>query len=173
MKLINKVKILIIILIAVTIIFAILGAFNLYPIHEGLEDVPKCSSSLNDDDNDSDYWALKSQIIPPVCPTCPYYDFKSSTSNASSSNGSSSNGSSSNGSFLNGLTGLNIGNKDSNDGSNRDNINDNSILNKVTDNSQQNQTQINDTVTNTDINQQSSQSQNINQDNSVIKICHR
>jgi hypothetical protein len=167
MKLINKVKIIIIILIAVTIIFAILGAFNLYPIHEGLEDVPKCSSSLNDDDNDSDYWALKSQIIPPVCPTCPYYDFKTSTSNASSSNGSSSNGSSSNGSFLNGLTGLNIGNKDSNDGSNRDNINDNSILNKVTDNSQQNKTQINDTVTNTDINQQSSQSQNINQDNSV------
>ena len=155
----NKVKVIIIILIAVTIIFAILGTFNLYAFKEGMDDVPKCENSLEDEDDRSDYWALKSQIIPPVCPTCPYYDFKGS--NGSGTNGSGTNGSSSNG------WGFNIGNKDSNDGDNRDNTTDNSIFNKVTDNSEQNKTDINESVTNTDINQQSSQSQNINQNNSV------
>jgi hypothetical protein len=163
MKLINKVKVIIIILIAVTIIFAILGSFNLYSFKEGLDDVPKCSNSLSDDEEDGDYEVLKSQIIPPVCPTCPYYDFKASSGSSSSGSGSNK----SDGSGSSGWGGFNIGNKDSNDGDNRDNTTDNSIYNKVTDNSQQNKTDINDSVTNTDINQQSSQSQNINQDNSV------
>lgn len=153
MKLLNKVKVLIIILIAVTILFAILGTFNLYAFKEGMDDVPKCSGTLSDDEDDkSDYWALKSQIVPPVCPTCPYYDFKGSESKDSKeSEGSKSWG------------GFNIGNKDESKGNNNDN--DNSILNKITDNSEKNKTQINQNVT--DINQQSSQSQNINQDNSV------
>jgi hypothetical protein len=160
MKLINKVKVIIIILIAVTIIFAVLGTFNLYSFKEGLDEVPKCDNSLSDDEEKSDYWALKSQIIPPVCPTCPYYDFPGD------SKGSDSKGSDSKSSDSKGWGGFNIGNKDAT-GDNRDNINDNSILNKITDNSEQNKTQINDTVTNTDINQQSSQNQNINQNNSV------
>ena len=163
MKLINKVKVLIIILIAVTIIFAILGSFNLYSFKEGLDDVPKCGSSLSDDEEKSDYWALKSQIIPPVCPTCPYYNFPDATG-SNSSGKDSKDSSSESGS---GWTGFNIGNQDSNDGNNRDNTTDNSIVNKVTDNSEQNKTEINKNVTNTDVNQQSSQSQNINQDNSV------
>jgi hypothetical protein len=154
MKLLNKVKVLIIILIAVTILFAILGTFNLYAFKEGMDDVPKCSGSLSDDEHDSDYWALKSQIIPPVCPTCPYYDFEGSDSKGSDSKDSKGS---------KGWSGLNIGNKDASKGDNNDN--DNSILNKITDNSEQNKTQINQNVT--DINQQSSQSQNINQDNSV------
>jgi hypothetical protein len=157
MKLINKVKVLIIILIAVTIIFAILGTFNLYSFKEGLDDVPKCSGSLSDDEDEkSDYWALKSQIIPPVCPTCPYYNFPDATGSKDSGSGSSS-----------GWSGFNIGNKAVNEGDNHDNTTDNSIINKVTDNSEQNKTEINKNVTNTDINQQSSQSQNVNQDNSV------
>jgi hypothetical protein len=165
MKLINKVKVILIILIAVTIIFAILGAFNLYPVHEGMDDVPKCAGSLSDDEDDkSDYWALKSQIIPPVCPTCPYYDFKGTNSKGSEykSDGSSNSG-------TKGWSGFNIGNSDVKEGDITDTrINtDNSIINKVTDNSEQNKTEINKNVTNTDINQQSSQSQNINQDNSV------
>lgn len=151
MKLLNKVKVLIIILIAVTILFAILGTFNLYVFKEGMDDVPKCSGTLSDDEHDSDYWALKSQIVPPVCPTCPYYDFDGSDSKGSDSKGSK------------GWSGLNIGNKDASKGDNNDN--DNSIFNKLTDNSEQNKTEINKNIT--DINQQSSQSQNINQDNSV------
>ena len=157
MKLINKVKVLMIILIAVTIIFAILGTFNLYTFKEGLDDVPKCGISSENEDDPSDDWVLKTQIIPPVCPTCPYYNFPDATGSKGSKNSGS------------GWGGFNIGNNDVNEGDNHDNeINtDNSIINKVTDNSEQNKTEINKNVTNTDINQQSSQSQNINQDNSV------
>jgi hypothetical protein len=164
MKLINKVKVLIIILIAVTIIFAILGTFNLYTFKEGIDDVPTCNNSLSgDEDETSDAYILKTQIIPPVCPTCPYYDFPNAT--GSSSTGSDSTGSSS------GWSGLNIGNKAVNEGDNHDNITktstDTSIVNKITDNSEQNKTDINKTITNTDINQDNSQRQNVNQDNSV------
>jgi len=162
MKLINKVKVLIIILIAVTIIFAILGTFNLYSFKEGLSDVPKCGNTSDDDMGD--YSALKSTLIPPICPTCPYYNFPNATGSKSSSTDSSSSPDSSSSS---GWGGFNIGNKAVNEGDNHDNktTTDNSIMNKITDNSEQNKTDTNNT--NTDIYQKTSQSQNVNQDNSV------
>ena len=55
----NKVKVIIIILIAVTIIFAILGTFNLYAFKEGMDDVPKCENSLDDEDDKRDIAVLR------------------------------------------------------------------------------------------------------------------
>jgi hypothetical protein len=60
MKIMQKIKILSIILLLVIIVFTLLGSFNLYDLKEGmgisgestaLTDVPKCSNSLDDDED--------------------------------------------------------------------------------------------------------------------------
>ena len=93
MKLTNKIRNIIVIVLIGALIFVILGAFN-YNYQEGYKDsskndilyregyqdssnndVPKCSDSLDKDDEQNMYdnWFLKTKMVPPVCPTCPYY----------------------------------------------------------------------------------------------------
>ncbi len=93
MKLTNKIKNIIVIVLFAALIIVILGAF-IYKYKEGYEDssnndilfregyrdssdndVPKCSNSLDNDDeqNMHDNWFLKTKMVPPICPTCPYY----------------------------------------------------------------------------------------------------
>ncbi len=75
----NKIKNIIVILLIGALLLVILGAFN-YSYQEGYldssdNDVPKCSDSLDDDDEQNMYdnWFLKTKMVPPICPTCPYY----------------------------------------------------------------------------------------------------
>ncbi len=81
LKLTNKIKNIIVIVLIGVLILVILGAFN-YTYHEGYKnndsshnDVPKCSDSLDNDDEQNlyDNWFLKTKMVPPICPTCPYY----------------------------------------------------------------------------------------------------
>ena len=81
LKLTNKIKNIIVIVLFSALLFVILGAFN-YTYHEGYKnndssdnDVPKCSDSLDNDDEQNlyDNWFLKTKMVPPICPTCPYY----------------------------------------------------------------------------------------------------
>ncbi len=79
MKLTNKIRNIIVIVLIGALIFVILGAFN-YTYQEGYKDssendVPKCTDSLDNDDEQNMYdnWFLKTKMVPPVCPTCPYY----------------------------------------------------------------------------------------------------
>ena len=72
------INIIVIVLIG-ALLFVILGAFN-YTYQEGYldssnNDVPKCSDSLDNDDEQNlyDNWFLKTKMVPPICPTCPYY----------------------------------------------------------------------------------------------------
>ncbi len=93
-KILNDIKIIIIILIAVTILFAILGTFNV--LKENMEDAPQCYSDNNSDNNsdnksdvqcysdvlasnehasynesNNDKYILKTKIIPPKGTSCP------------------------------------------------------------------------------------------------------
>lgn len=84
MKLTNKIKNIIVILLIGVLLFVILGAFN-YTYQEGYKhssdkdssdnDVPTCSDSLENDEEQNMYdnWFLKTKMVPPICPTCPYY----------------------------------------------------------------------------------------------------
>jgi hypothetical protein len=75
MKIVKKIKILIIILLFVTIVFTLLGSFNIYDNKEGMTDVPKCSNSLDDDEDElNNNWFIRSSLVPPVCTSCPYYN---------------------------------------------------------------------------------------------------
>lgn len=81
-KILNDIKIIILILIGVTILFAILGTFK--GLKENMEDAPQCYSDVlasNDDESTSghasynqssdDKYILKTKIIPPKGPSCP------------------------------------------------------------------------------------------------------
>ena len=90
MKFIQKTKIIIILLIFVTLLFALLGSLNLYSVKEGLDDdtvsrtltcpsgfIPanhECVTDLDEvNADDLQYYALKTELVPPICPNCPYY----------------------------------------------------------------------------------------------------
>lgn len=75
----NKIRNIIVIVLIGALLFVILGAIN-YSYQEGYmdssgNDVPTCSDSLYDDDESNlyDNWFLKTKMVPPICPTCPYY----------------------------------------------------------------------------------------------------
>jgi hypothetical protein len=85
-KILNDIKIIIVILIGVTILFAILGTFK--GLKENMEDAPQCYSDyhsdvqcysdvLSDEDHapynesSSDKYILKTKIIPPKGTSCP------------------------------------------------------------------------------------------------------
>lgn len=79
MKLSNKMRNIIVIVLIGALLFVILGAIN-YSYQEGYmdssgNDVPTCSDSLDNDDDPNlyDNWFLKTKMVPPICPTCPYY----------------------------------------------------------------------------------------------------
>jgi len=85
MKIFNKVRVLAIILIGVTLIFAILGSLQFKPMVEGFdytvgcsgEIVPECHDKVlqfakYDEDNMDDY-VLKTEIVVPTCPACPRF----------------------------------------------------------------------------------------------------
>ena len=85
MKILNKVRVLAIILIGVTLIFAILGSLQIKPMIEGFdhtvgcsgEIVPECHDKVlqfakYDEDNMDDY-VLKTEIVGPTCPSCPRF----------------------------------------------------------------------------------------------------
>jgi len=71
-------------LIFVTLLFALLGSLNLYSFNENFTDisectgrvVPACSTDLDDVDlsDELQYYALKTELVPPICPNCPYYE---------------------------------------------------------------------------------------------------
>ena len=85
-KIVNHIKIIIIILFAVTILFAILGAFNISTkenmTSSNIDDKPQCYpdivtsdecngyASYNDENNDDKY-ILKTKIVPPKGTACP------------------------------------------------------------------------------------------------------
>ncbi len=78
-KISNKLRNIIIIVLLVAFIFIVLGTIN-YNYQEGYTDasgneVPKCDSSYSDDEDEMhENWFLKTRMVPPVCPTC-LYDF--------------------------------------------------------------------------------------------------
>jgi hypothetical protein len=101
LKFSNKVRNIIVILLIVTIIFIVLGTIN-YNYQEGYtepsgNDVPKCNDSLDNDDESNMYdnWFLKTKMVPPICPTCPYYFPLNNSSTNSNGTTSSSSGSTS------------------------------------------------------------------------------
>lgn len=86
MKLSNKVTVLIIILIGVTLLFAILGSLNIKQSVEGFSEntigcsgeiVPKCHDKVlrfADYEEDAlDDYILKTEMVVPTCPTCPLH----------------------------------------------------------------------------------------------------
>jgi hypothetical protein len=88
MKLFNSVRVLAIILIGVTLLFAILGSMQIKPLHEGFDNaigcsgeiVPQCHDKVlqfakYEEDNMDDY-ILKTEIVVPTCPSCPTYEDK-------------------------------------------------------------------------------------------------
>lgn len=193
MKFIQKTKIIIILLIFVTLLFALLGTLNLYSVKEGLSKlvdcsgdfVPTCSTKLNDFDADTlQYYALKTELVPPICPNCPYYAdisygsyHNSSGDDATGSSSGTSSGTNStkvkgnNNNLSTNTTDVNIGNETSVDQSTKidttseysNNQEDNSNVN-VDNSAVQNTT----TTTKQNVNQDNSQTstQDNSQDNS-------
>jgi hypothetical protein len=186
MKFIQKTKIIIILLIFVTLLFALLGSLNLYSVREGLTlecpavEVPICSNETTDTDmsDELQYYALKTELVPPICPNCPYYadisygayhnspddDLNKNTTdeNTKSSivNGNNNNSSTNS-------TDVNIGNKSTVDQSTT--VNSTSeYSNNQEDNSTANQDNSVSQNTNTkqNVNQDNSQTNTVKQDNS-------
>jgi hypothetical protein len=151
MKIGKNIKLFIILILILVIIFVLLGHFNLFK--EGL--APKCTNSeITSDDTDHEYY-LSTTMIPPICPTCPYYEPSNLTGHShyydiSGQSGSSGSGS---GSILDGVFGS------SGSGSNNK-IKDSNNNNKITN--------TNSNTTNTDI--KTTQNQDITQQSQVNKI---
>ena len=178
MKFIKKTKIIIFLLIFVTLLFALLGSLNLYSTKEGhyLHDcsgdiVPACSSDLNDSniEDELQYYALKTELVPPICPNCPYYadisygsyhNSPDDVSNTGSSNGSTKiKGDNNNNSNS---TDVNIGNETKVDQST--NIKTNS---EYSNNQEDNSTTSQDNSVSQNTNTKQSITQDNSQDNSV------
>jgi len=81
-KYLNSMKNIIILLLGVTLLFSVLGTFNLLPDVEGMDnDAPACYSTLQDYSDDSaeykddlwnnDNYILKTKIVPPKTTPCP------------------------------------------------------------------------------------------------------
>jgi hypothetical protein len=133
-KILNDIKIVIILLIGVIILFAILGSFQLLPEvnllnKEGMSNVsddnaPPCYSSIQDDewaiyseDEDKNNYILKTKIVPPKGTACPteisspasnYLDNITSSSNSNNITSSSNNITSSSNSDTSTTTNTNI-----------------------------------------------------------------
>jgi len=77
MKIVKNIKLIIIAIFTFIIIFGLLGYFNFFNFKEGAtSDVPRCMNSdvdPDDADQEDDYF-LSTTLVPPVCPTCPYYE---------------------------------------------------------------------------------------------------
>jgi hypothetical protein len=168
MKTIKKVKIIMILLLFVTIVFTLLGTFKLNT-YEGLDEddsVPSCPSNLEDLDEDSGSWKIKTSLVPPVCPSGPYFNYteqrdkKDETKNETKNDDKKTSDISSNKGFF---SGFNIGNKSKGD--------DNSTNTEITQNSDYYNKQIQETnlTNNSDnsVRQNTNTSQNVNMDNSV------
>jgi len=82
----SKVTVLAIILIGVTLLFAILGSFDMKPSVEGFNEntigcsgeiVPKCHDKVLQfagyEDDAADDYILKTEVVVPTCPTCPMH----------------------------------------------------------------------------------------------------
>jgi hypothetical protein len=88
MKIFNKVSVLVIILIGVTLLFAILGSLQIKPIAEGFDSTVGCSGEIVPECHDKvlkfakydedvmDDYILKTEIVVPTCPTCPSFEDK-------------------------------------------------------------------------------------------------
>ena len=88
MKLFNNVRVLVIILIGVTLLFAILGSMQIKPSHEGFDNaigcsgeiVPECHDRVLNfakyDEDIMDDYILKTEMVVPTCPSCPTYEDK-------------------------------------------------------------------------------------------------
>jgi hypothetical protein len=107
----SKVTVLVIILIGVTLLFAILGSLNIKPSVEGFKEdtigcsgelVPKCHDKVlrfaDYDEDPIDDYILKTELVVPTCPTCPMYhedsDIKPTYSSGVASGAGDANGSS-------------------------------------------------------------------------------
>ena len=149
MKIGKNIKLFIVLILILVIIFVLLGHFNLFK--EGL--APKCTNAeITKDDTEHEYY-LSTTMIPPICPTCPYYEPSNLTGHSHSYYGVSGEDVSGkgSGSFLDGVfgsTGAGSNNK----------INDSNNNNRIS----------NSTNTNTDI--KTTQNQDISQQSQVNKI---
>ena len=107
----SKVAVLVIILIGVTLLFAILGSLNIKPSVEGFSDdtigcsgelVPRCHDKVlrfaDYEEDPADDYILKTELVVPTCPTCPMYhedsDIEPSYSSGVASSAGNANGSS-------------------------------------------------------------------------------
>jgi hypothetical protein len=76
MKIGKNLKLFMILILFFAIVFVLLGHFNVFK--EGhASTAPKCTNSeINDDDSqaETDDYFLSTKLVPPVCPTCPYYE---------------------------------------------------------------------------------------------------
>ena len=70
MKIGKNIKLFMILILFFVIIFVLLGHFNVFK--EGLE-APKCTNPEITEEDTEDYY-LSTELIPPICPTCPYYE---------------------------------------------------------------------------------------------------
>ena len=188
MKFIQKTKIIIILLIFVTLLFALLGTLNLYSFKEGLDTdttrvmscpaglIPSkvtCSPDLDDvDADDLQYYALKTELVPPICPNCPYYadiSYGSYHNSRGDSRGESSTGSTGNtvtGDKNNLSTNIDTNSTDVSIG-NKTSLDQSTVTNITSENSnsqQDNSTISQDNSVSQNIN--TNTKQNINQDNS-------
>ena len=170
----KKVKIIMILLLCVTLIFTLLGTFNLNT-YEGLDDdeVPQCNSNLAEDvnsDTEDGNWRLKTSKIPEVCPSGPYFNFteikdnKSSESKEDKSSESKEDTSGSN-SGKGFWSGFNIGNKNKGDDNSK---NTDTRISQITDYYNKQTQEVNQAnKTDNSIKQETNTSQNVQMDNSV------
>ena len=155
-----------ILLLFVTIVFTLLGTFKLNT-YEGLDEddsVPSCPSNLEDLDEDSGSWKIKTSLVPPVCPSGPYFNYtekRDKKEDKKDEKKDDKKENDSNKGFWNGF--INIGNKSKGD--------DSSSNTEITQNSDYYNKQIQETnlTNNSDnsVRQNTNTSQNVNMDNSV------
>ena len=159
-----------ILLLFVTIVFTLLGTFKLNT-YEGLDEddsVPSCPSNLEDLDEDNGSWKIKTSLVPPVCPSGPYFNYtekhdkkEDKKEDKKDEKKDDKKENDSNKGFWNGF--INIGNKCKGD--------DSSSNTEITQNSDYYNKQIQETnlTNNSDnsVRQNTNTSQNVNMDNSV------
>ena len=186
MKLVKNMKLIIIAIITFVIIFGLLGYFNFFNFKEGAtSDVPRCMNSdvdPDDADQEDDYF-LSTTLVPPVCPTCPYYEPSNLTGRGASYTDISGAYRSGSGGILDGVFGtsgdisrsnnnnrVNVSSNTTNDNdinySNKQDILQQSQVNKInTDNSTNTATDnsVDNSVDSTQVNQDSSVNQDMSQ----------
>ena len=175
MKIGKNIKLFMILILFFVIIFMLLGHFNVFK--EGHSTTaPTCSNSEITEEGSEDYY-LSTELIPPICPTCPYYEpsnltghdeyhkYHDFSDDVSGGNGYVSDKAKA--SYLDkifGSSGQNSNNSDSNN--NNKNSNNTSVDNKNSNNTSVD----NKNSNNTSVGSNNTQNQNVTQQSQTNKI---